>query len=149
METTQEVSEALPESLAAPAAPVTEDTPVVHSKSSKPARKQAAVASEVTPAGGAAPEVAATDSGEEFRHQVRLAFLRIAPAQDAEWAKMAGHRLPHLVAAMEQFSKGDLSLSLRNQYAIAALESMIPNQRINYEIMAKRAYTVADLVVNG
>ena len=104
---------------------------------------------EVPPAGGATPEAAATDSGEEFRHQVRLAFLRIAPAQDAEWAKMAGHRLPHLVAAMEQFSKGDLSLSLRNQYAIAALESMIPNQRINYEIMAKRAYTVADLVVNG
>jgi cytoskeletal protein RodZ len=149
METTQEVSEALPESLAAPAAPVTEDTPVVASKSSKPARKQPAVSTEVLPAGGATPEAAAPDSGEEFRHQVRLAFLRVAPAQDAEWAKMAGHRMPHLVSAMEQFSKGDLSLSLRNQYAIAALESMIPNQRINYEIMAKRAYTVADLVING
>lgn len=149
METTQEVSEALPESLTAPAAPVTEDAPAVASKSSKPARKQSAAAPESPPAGSAAPEAAVPDSGEEFRHQVRLAFLRVAPAQDAEWAKMANHRMPHLVGAMERFSGGDLSLSLRNQYAIAALESMIPNQRINYEIMAKRAYTVADLVVNG
>jgi len=149
METTQEVSEALPESLTAPATPVTEDAPVVANKSAKPARKQPTVTPEAAPAADIAPESVAPESGEEFRHLVRLAFLRVAPAQDAEWAKMAGHRMPHLVSAMEQFSKGDLSLSLRNQYAIAALESMIPNQRINYEIMAKRAYTVADLVVNG
>ena len=124
-------------------------------KLAEAAKEATSAASESDAAPAALPESSAEplpiDAPEKdidgFTAAVSSAVLRASVGSDPRWDLLASKRIPAVVAAMKEASNGDLSPSLRNQYAIAAMEGMVTIPRTPVDILAKRAYLAADAVI--
>lgn len=117
----------------------------------EPATEQAAPAEKVEEPAAAkqeSKEEAPTAAVGEFEAAVTVAVLRASVGSDPRWDLLASKRIPSVVDAMRAASNGDLSMdSIRNRYAIAAMEGMVSIPRTPVDVLAKRAYLAADAVI--